>query len=98
MARRRSCCFIAGSTPPRTAMRYLRLSRDARAGGALLVAAVIAGVLVDYAVNRDAIWKHAAATTGGDPHRGEAMFIQYGCGSCHSAEGVRNASGLVGPQ
>lgn len=43
------------------------------------------------------LWSHAAATTGGDPHRGEAMFIQYGCGSCHHIGYVRKATGLVGP-
>ena len=42
-------------------------------------------------------WDHAAATTGGDPHRGEAMFIDYGCGSCHHLQYVRKASGAVGP-
>lgn len=42
-------------------------------------------------------WAHAAATTGGDPHRGEAMFIDYGCGSCHQLSYVRKANGKVGP-
>jgi cytochrome c2 len=40
---------------------------------------------------------HAAAATGGDPRRGEALFIQYGCGSCHALKNVREASGMVGP-
>jgi cytochrome c len=40
---------------------------------------------------------HAAAVTRGDPARGEAMFIQYGCGSCHSLRHVRKATGAVGP-
>src|SRR5207253_2590504 len=40
---------------------------------------------------------HAAAETGGDPRRGEAMFIQYGCGSCHALNNVREATGMVGP-
>jgi cytochrome c2 len=43
------------------------------------------------------LWAHAAATTGGDPHRGETMFIQYGCGSCHHIGYVRKATGMVGP-
>jgi cytochrome c2 len=29
--------------------------------------------------------------------RGEAMFIQYGCGSCHELKSVRDATGSVGP-
>ena len=40
---------------------------------------------------------HASITTGGDPSRGEALFIQYGCGSCHAFRNVRNATGMVGP-
>ena len=65
-------------------------------GGAVLIAA-IAGAGYDLVSNRNAMWSHAAATTGGDPHRGEAMFIQYGCGSCHGLKHVRKASGAVGP-
>jgi cytochrome c2 len=40
---------------------------------------------------------HAATITHGDPERGEAMFIQYGCGSCHAMKNVRTAVGAVGP-
>ena len=29
--------------------------------------------------------------------RGEALFIQYGCGSCHALKNVRSATGSVGP-
>lgn len=43
------------------------------------------------------MWTHAAAITGGDPARGEAMFIEYGCGSCHGLKHVRKATGTVGP-
>ena len=39
----------------------------------------------------------ATAVTGGDPRRGEAMFIEYGCGSCHAVRNVRTAVGNVGP-
>jgi cytochrome c2 len=58
---------------------------------------IIAGARVNYALGRDQVWDDAAATTGGDPARGEAMFIQYGCGSCHAAKHVRMAGGSVGP-
>jgi cytochrome c len=64
--------------------------------GVLIVVAVI-GVTVEYAHERTQLRLHAAAVTGGDPQRGEAMFIQYGCGSCHAAKGVRTATGMVGP-
>jgi len=34
---------------------------------------------------------------GGDPRRGAGVIAQYGCGSCHTIPGVRDAVGLVGP-
>jgi cytochrome c len=38
-----------------------------------------------------------AAFTGGDPARGKAQMVAYGCGSCHVIPGVPGARGLVGP-
>jgi cytochrome c len=35
--------------------------------------------------------------TGGDPVRGKDLIVHYGCGSCHSIPGIRQARGLVGP-
>lgn len=64
---------------------------------AVILIGAIVGVIVEYAHERSQLRMHAAVTTGGDPDRGEAMFIQYGCGSCHSAKGVRTATGMVGP-
>src|SRR4051812_12118372 len=64
---------------------------------AILFAVAIIGVVFEYAEQRSRMREHAAAVTGGDPVRGEAMFIQYGCGSCHAAQGVRTATGGVGP-
>jgi cytochrome c2 len=64
---------------------------------AFIVVVGVIGVIVEYAHERAQLRIHAAATTGGDPMRGEAMFIQYGCGSCHAAAGVRTATGMVGP-
>ena len=78
-------------------MRYVPI-KSAVALGALVVAGgILAGVVYNTIDDRNDIWEHAAAATGGDPHRGEAMFIQYGCGSCHSLKHVRRATGLVGP-
>jgi cytochrome c2 len=57
----------------------------------------IVGAIVEYIHERDDMRDHAAAITAGDPTRGEAMFIQYGCGSCHAVKGVRTATGSVGP-
>ncbi|MFL5615026.1 MAG: c-type cytochrome [Gemmatimonadaceae bacterium] len=37
------------------------------------------------------------AVSGGDADRGKAAIEMYGCGSCHTIPGVRDANGLVGP-
>ena len=65
-------------------------------GGALALA-IAAGIAVDATDYRDDLRSRAAATSGGDPSRGAAMFIQYGCGSCHGLKHVRKAVGTVGP-
>jgi len=61
------------------------------------LAALMAGIWYDYVDDRDDLWEHAAAATGGDPHRGEALFTAYGCGSCHGLKYVPKATGTVGP-
>jgi cytochrome c2 len=65
--------------------------------GALILALAVAGAVYKFAEQRERMRMHAAAETGGDPRRGEAMFIQYGCGSCHALASVRDATGMVGP-
>lgn len=78
-------------------MRYVSASKSA---GVLLAVAVVtfaAGGIFNTISDRDDLRVHAAAATGGDPSRGEAMFIQYGCGGCHRLAHVRKASGGVGP-
>jgi cytochrome c2 len=67
------------------------------AAAGLLAAIVIGGIVFEYIQQRSLMRVHAAAATGGDPRRGEAMFIQYGCGSCHALKNVRGATGSVGP-
>jgi cytochrome c2 len=64
--------------------------------GLLFLVALI-GILYVYVQQRERLRTHAAVEVGGDPSRGEAMFIQYGCGSCHALKDVRNATGTVGP-
>jgi cytochrome c2 len=64
---------------------------------AVVVVVLLVGTMWEYARERTQLRIHAAAETGGDPRRGEAMFIQYGCGSCHALKGVRTAVGSVGP-
>ena len=63
----------------------------------LLFAIALVGIVYKYVEQRDRMRVHAATETGGDPNRGEAMFIQYGCGSCHALKNVRTATGMVGP-
>jgi cytochrome c2 len=64
---------------------------------AALFLIALVGTFWEYARERTQLRIHAAAETGGDPRRGEAMFIQYGCGSCHALKNVREATGMVGP-
>ena len=68
--------------------------------GALAVLIFVGALIAigwKYVEQRDRLRMHAAAETGGDPERGESMFIQYGCGSCHALKNVRTATGMVGP-
>jgi cytochrome c2 len=64
---------------------------------AILLVVALVGVIYKYAEQRTRLRMHAATETGGDPRRGESLFIQYGCGSCHAVKGVRTAAGSVGP-
>jgi cytochrome c2 len=64
--------------------------------GLIFIVALI-GIAWEYEHQRTRLREHAAAITGGDPWRGESMFIQYGCGSCHAVKNVRTATGMVGP-
>lgn len=34
---------------------------------------------------------------GGDPQRGPALIVAYGCAACHTVPGVSGANGNVGP-
>ena len=63
----------------------------------VVVVVALIGTTIEYAEQRTKLRRHAEAITGGDSRRGEAMFIQYGCGSCHAMSGVRTATGMVGP-
>ena len=78
-------------------MRFLSTkSFFAILAGAIFAIAIV-GVIYKYFEQRERMRVHAATETGGDPKRGEAMFIQYGCGSCHALKHVRDATGSVGP-
>ena len=64
---------------------------------ALLFVVALIGIAREYVQQRTRLREHAAVIAQGDPRRGEALFIQYGCGSCHSVKNVRTATGMVGP-
>lgn len=65
--------------------------------GAFIFVVALVGIVYKYAEQRERMRMHAAVAVGGNPSRGEAMFIQYGCGSCHALTNVRTATGMVGP-
>ena len=64
---------------------------------AIIFLIAVVAIVREYAQQRTRLRQHAATAVQGDPRRGEAMFIQYGCGSCHSLKNVRTATGMVGP-
>ena len=78
-------------------MRSLSTKASFAILAAVLVVAALIGIAWDYARTRSQVRAQAAAITGGDPNRGEALFIEYGCGSCHAVQNVRTATGNVGP-
>lgn len=65
----------------------------------LLGTATLLGVgsVVNYRLEQRELDARARGLTGGDLHRGEVAFVNYGCGSCHQITGVPSAQGLVGP-
>ena len=78
-------------------MRFLSTKAFFAWLSALLFIVALVGVAYEYVEQRERMRVHAGIETGGNPSRGEAMFIQYGCGSCHALRNVRNATGMVGP-
>jgi len=78
-------------------MPYVSPSKGAVTVLVLAATAFAAGFVINTIDDRRDLRAHAAASVGGDPVRGEAMFIQYGCGGCHRLAHVRKASGAVGP-
>lgn len=78
-------------------MPYMSTSKGAAVMVGLAATAFAAGFVINEVDDRRDLRAHAAASVGGDPSRGEAMFIQYGCGACHRLAHVRKASGVVGP-
>ena len=78
-------------------MAFLRARTAALALAGIVALGAIVGASFEAAHERNDLRMHAEAPTEGDPARGEVMFIQYGCGSCHVVKHVRKAVGAVGP-
>lgn len=76
--------------------RVVRLER-ARAGAGTATAVLLLLLLGGCRDRRALSPADAAQVTGGSSARGRVAFRQYGCGSCHTLEGVPGATGLVGP-
>ncbi|MDB5693862.1 MAG: cytochrome c class [Alphaproteobacteria bacterium] len=68
--------------------------------GALVAGAILLGLGGQFAHSsyEAADLRHRAeAMTGGDVKRGKLAFSRYGCGGCHTATGLPQANGMVGP-
>lgn len=78
-------------------MRFLSTKVFFAILSALVLMVALVGIVYKYAEQRQRMRMHAVIETGGDPARGEALFIRYGCGSCHALKHVRTATGMVGP-
>ncbi|HEU4954898.1 MAG TPA: cytochrome c oxidase assembly protein, partial [Gemmatimonadales bacterium] len=81
----------------RIAERRAMLLEQARAAGATAAVLLLLLVLPGCERARALSAEEATRVAGGDPERGAGAFRRYGCGSCHSVDGVPGASGLVGP-
>ena len=58
---------------------------------------VIFGALLLASCGEDPKFTASELVPGGDPSRGKALIIQFGCPACHTIPGVKGADGLVGP-
>ena len=68
--------------------------------GAAIVGLAALGWLAHFADGRyeaSDLRRQAEAMTGGNVKAGQLAFTRYGCGGCHAAKGVPQASGMVGP-
>lgn len=58
---------------------------------------VLASAALFLAGCATSVERSAVELTGADPHRGAETVARYGCGSCHTIDGISGANGLVGP-
>jgi len=69
-----------------------RIDAGGRRAGLFLAIAALVG-----ACGRETGAAENRLVPGGDAERGKAQIVAYGCGTCHTIPGVRQAQGLVGP-
>jgi cytochrome c len=62
-----------------------------------LAVLVLAALLADSSYEASDLRRQAEALTGGNVKAGQLAFARYGCGGCHTAKGLPQASGTVGP-
>ncbi len=77
-----------------TAPPPLRRRHRGRLALAVIVPAVLLAGLVGCGQEAR---RSGTVVPGGDPERGATLIRTYGCGSCHTVDGVDGADGLVGP-
>jgi len=71
--------------------------RGVAASSALLVALLAVTACSDFTRGDALDERSAAMLTGGDPRVGKQAIESLGCGGCHTIEGIRDATGTVGP-
>jgi cytochrome c len=70
------------------------------AAGGIVAGAIVLALAALFADSRHEaanLRRKAEAMTGGSVERGQLAFARYGCGGCHAAKGLPQASGTVGP-
>ncbi len=69
-------------------LRWMRRDERALVAGVVLLSSACSGAPPNYPER---------VIANADAERGKAAIVTYGCGSCHSIPGIRNADGMVGP-
>ena len=78
-------------------MPLSRNKRVALIAAPVLLLGIGAAVLADDRYEHWDTIRRAEAITGGNSNRGKQLVGDYGCGGCHTIEGVPQAHGKVGP-
>lgn len=79
------------------AVRWVGLRVSDRAGIATRLAFLLTVIALLPGCSEAAGRESRYAIAGADAERGKAAIRMYGCGSCHTIPGLRDANGMVGP-